>query len=52
MKNQKRAGNQRGQILILVTLAAIPMFAIAGLVTDLGYMQYVRRSTQTAADCR
>ncbi len=50
MKNQKRAGNQRGQILILVTLAAIPMFAIAGLVTDLGYMQYVRRSTQTAAD--
>jgi hypothetical protein len=50
MNNQKRAAKQRGQVLILVTLAAIPMFAIAGLVTDLGYMQYVRRSTQTAAD--
>ena len=50
MKTQKRAGNQRGQILILVTFAVIPMFAIAGLVTDLGYMQYVRRSTQAAAD--
>jgi Flp pilus assembly protein TadG len=50
MKKQKRAGNQRGQILILVTFAAIPMFAIAGLVTDLGYMQYVKKSTQAAAD--
>jgi hypothetical protein len=50
MKNQKRAGNQRGQILILVTFAAVPMFATIGLVTDLGYMQYVKKSTQKAAD--
>jgi hypothetical protein len=26
------------------------MFAIIGLVTDLGYMQYVKKSTQAAAD--
>ena len=50
MDNQKRARNQRGQILLFVTFAAIPMFAIIGLVTDLGYMQYVKKSTQSAAD--
>src|SRR5579864_4646557 len=50
MNNQERARKQRGQILILVTFAAIPMFAIIGLVTDLGYMQYVKKSTQAAAD--
>jgi Flp pilus assembly protein TadG len=50
MNNQKRARNQRGQILLFVTFAAVPMFAIIGLVTDLGYMQYVKKSTQAAAD--
>ena len=33
-----------------VTFAAIPMFAIIGLVTDIGYMQYVKKSAQAAAD--
>jgi len=50
MNNRERAQNQRGQILLFVTFAAIPMFAIIGLVTDLGYMQYVKKSTQAAAD--
>jgi Flp pilus assembly protein TadG len=50
MNNQQCARKQRGQILLFVTFAAIPMFAMIGLVTDLGYMQYVKKSTQAAAD--
>jgi len=41
---------QSGQALLMVTLAAIPMFAMVGLVVDLGYMQYMKKSTQAAAD--
>src|SRR5579863_8143461 len=50
MKIRPSAKKQRGQILIMTTFAAIPMFAIIGLVTDIGYMQYVKKSTQNAAD--
>lgn len=41
---------ERGQVLVMVTLMLIPMLGFMGLVTDLGYMQYLKRSAQTAAD--
>jgi len=34
----------------MTTIMLIPLFGLAGLVTDLGYMQYLKRSAQTAAD--
>ena len=40
----------QGQAMLLVTIALIPMLGLVGLVTDIGYMQYVQRSAQTAAD--
>lgn len=36
--------------MLLVTVALIPMLGLLGLVVDLGYMQYVQKSAQTAAD--
>jgi len=44
------ATSRRGQVLLLVTVAFIPMAAMVGLVADLGYMRYVQRSAQKAAD--
>jgi hypothetical protein len=35
---------------MLVTVAIVPLVGMAGLVTDLGYMHYVQRSAQKAAD--
>jgi len=40
----------KGQVLIMVTLALVPMIGMLGLVTDLGYMNYVKKSAQAAAD--
>jgi Flp pilus assembly protein TadG len=34
----------------MVTFALIPMFGILGLVTDFGYMHFVKMSAQTAAE--
>src|SRR5467141_1013527 len=42
--------SNRGQALILVTFALIPMFGLLGLVVDIGWMEFVRKSAQTAAD--
>lgn len=42
--------SRQGQALLLVTFAMIPMFAMLGLVTDVGYMQYLKGSAQSAAD--
>jgi hypothetical protein len=50
MLKQSRSAKRRGQVVLLVTLTMIPMVAMVGLVTDLGYMQYVQRSAQRAAD--
>src|SRR5215468_2023103 len=50
MSNQLRITNRRGQVLLMVTFALIPMVGMAGLVTDIGYMRYVQRSAQKAAD--
>jgi hypothetical protein len=34
----------------MVTLALLPMFGILGLVTDVGYMHFIKMSAQTAAE--
>jgi hypothetical protein len=36
--------------MIMLTLGLVPMFAIMGLVTDFGYMHFVKMSAQTAAE--
>ena len=41
---------RRGQVLLMVTFALIPMFGILGLVTDFGYMHFIKMSAQTAAE--
>src|SRR6266545_1940278 len=40
----------RGQAILLLTIALIPMIGLLGMVVDLGYMRFVQRSAQTAAD--
>ena len=40
----------RGQIVLLFTIAVVPMVALLGLVTDIGYMNYIQKSAQAAAD--
>ena len=44
------SSKQRGQVLLMVTFTVIPLVAMVGLVTDIGYMRYVQRSAQKAAD--
>jgi Flp pilus assembly protein TadG len=41
---------RRGQSMIMVTLGLVPMFGMIGLVTDIGYMHFVKESAQTAAE--
>jgi Flp pilus assembly protein TadG len=45
-----KANKRRGQILIMTTLISIPLFGMLGLVTDLGYMHYVKMTAQSAAE--
>jgi len=45
-----RPSRQRGQVLLMVTFALIPMFGMLGLVADFGYMHFVKMSAQTAAE--
>src|SRR5262245_55400390 len=40
----------QGQVILMVTFALIPMIAMLGLVTDLGYMYFIKESAQAAAD--
>jgi Flp pilus assembly protein TadG len=44
-----RKYRQRGQVLLLTTLILVPLFGMLGLVTDIGYMHYIKMSAQTAA---
>ena len=47
----KLSRNKRaGQALILVTFALIPMFGLMGLVVDMGWMEFIKKSAQSAAD--
>src|SRR6266481_3094236 len=50
MPNRLRSMNRRGQVILMVTFAMVPMLAMIGLVTDIGYMRYVQKSAQKAAD--
>ena len=45
-----RRRSYTGQATLLMTLTLIPMVALVGLVTDLGYMHYLKKSAQAAAD--
>ena len=42
----RRCDRRRGQVLLMVTLALVPLFGILGLVTDIGYMQFVKMSAR------
>ena len=43
----RRCCRRSGQVLLMVTFALIPMFGILGLVTDFGYMHFVKMSAHT-----
>jgi len=43
-------GEQRGQALLMVTLAIVVIFGLLGLVVDVGWMHYRQLAAQTAAD--
>jgi len=45
-----RNRSHKGQATLLVTFALVPMIGLLGLVTDLGYMHYLKKSAQAAAD--
>jgi hypothetical protein len=46
----RRHKTQRGQAIVLVTLALIAMCGILGLAVDLGWSYFVRREAQKSAD--
>src|SRR6516164_1179152 len=50
MPKKLRSTTRRGQVVLMVTFMLVPMIAMVGLVTDIGYMRYVQRSAQKAAD--
>src|SRR5437667_7052311 len=50
MRKKHSPNKHRGQALILVTLTLIPMFGLLGLAVDLGWMEFTKKSAQTAAD--
>ncbi len=50
MPREHSPDERRGQALIMVTLASIPMFGLIGLAVDLGWMEFVKKRAQTAAD--
>ena len=45
-----RRRSYKGQATLLVTFVLIPMVGLLGLVTDMGYMHYLKKSAQAAAD--
>lgn len=47
----KMSGSKRsGQVLIMTTLLIVPLVGALGLVTDFGYMHYVKETAQSAAE--
>lgn len=47
----KVSGSKRsGQVLIMTTLMIVPLVGALGLVTDFGYMHYVKETAQSAAE--
>ena len=49
-RDRRRASNEAGQVLLLVTLAMVVLLGSLALATDVGYWRYVRRNMQKAAD--
>src|SRR5207245_1280712 len=47
---RQNASRRSGQVLIMTTMALIPMFGLLGLAVDLGWMEFTKKSAQTAAD--
>lgn len=50
MRSSSRSGSQRGQVLVLFTLALVAIVAGVGLVIDGGFTFAQRRAEQNAAD--
>lgn len=48
-RSYKRA-EPRGQALLLVTFCSVPIFAVIGLAGDIGWMHFLKKSAQAAAD--
>src|SRR5437588_8858434 len=46
----RRKIRSKGQAILLITVALIPVMGLAGLAIDVGYMQYTQRTAQAAAD--
>ncbi len=46
----KNLGKRRGQVLIMVTLALLMLCGMLGLVVDLGWSYFTKKSAQAAAD--
>jgi Flp pilus assembly protein TadG len=42
--------SESGQILLTFTMVMAPMLGVVGLVSDIGYMHFVKMSAQTAAE--
>ena len=47
---QRPDSSRNGQAVLLVTLALVPMIGLVSLVTDVGYLYYLKNSAQAAAD--
>jgi hypothetical protein len=47
---QASDNTQRGQALLMVTMVLFAMLGMIGLVVDLGWMYYTKKSAQSAAD--
>jgi hypothetical protein len=45
-----RLDSRSGQIAIMLALCLVPLFGVVGLVTDIGYMRFIKMSAQTAAE--
>src|SRR5437762_3256490 len=50
MRKKLLSKKLRGQALIMTTMALIPMFGLMGLAVDLGWMEFTKKSAQSAAD--
>ena len=50
MRTKNSGKKRRGQALIMITLSLIPMFGLLGLVVDVGWMEFIKKRAQTAAD--
>src|SRR5215831_302389 len=48
--NKRKRGRQRGQAILMLTFSMILLFGMLGLVLDLGWGFFVKRSAQSSAD--